>query len=598
MYILGISAYFHDSAVALIHKGQIVAAAEEERFSRLKHDCSFPHQALDFVMEFAGITATDISAVVYYEKPFLKFDRLLEATFSTAPSGFSFFKDSFPTWLKDKLFLKQTLKKELLTHHFQNPNLQFSEHHLSHAASAFYPSPFSSAAVLCLDGVGEWTTTSLWRADSEGMELIEEQVFPHSLGLFYSAFTAYCGFKVNSDEYKVMGLAPYGQSLYTEILKKHFIEIKDDGSFRLNMSLFDFMKKSSMLNFNQASKLLGFPARKNGSAIDDCYCDLAASVQKITEEIVLKLATNLKNKTGEENLCLAGGVALNCVANGLISDSKIFKNIWIQPAAGDSGGALGAAYSAYYLKDFLKKKTDFSDTQNGSLLGPAFTSSAIKDLLKEQGRSYQEFESQSELFDAICQLLIEGQIGGLFQGRMEYGPRALGSRSIIADPRMPDGQRKINLSIKFRESFRPFAPAVLKEAVEEYFDVQNMSPYMLIVAKLKKHLRHNQTQIESARGLAKQKILTSDLPAIIHVDYSARLQTLDEAIHPFFTKLVKTFYAKTGCPALVNTSFNINGEPIVCRPSEALTCFDKTGLSFLVLENCLVLKHEKKGINK
>ncbi len=598
MYILGISAYFHDSAVALIHKGKIIAAAEEERFSRLKHDSGFPHKALDFVMEFAGITASDISAVVYYEKPFLKFDRLLEATFSIAPRGFSFFKDSFPTWLKDKLFLKQTLKKELRTHKFHNPSLQFSEHHLSHAASAFYPSPFKTAAILCLDGVGEWTTTSLWRANSDGMELIEEQVFPHSLGLFYSAFTAYCGFKVNSDEYKVMGLAPYGQNHYTEVLKKHFIEIKDDGSFRLNMDLFDFMKKSSMLNFKQASKLLGFPPRVNGSSIEDCYCDLAASVQRITEEIVLKLATSLREKTGEENLCLAGGVALNCVANGLISDSKIFKNIWIQPAAGDSGGALGAAFSAYYLKDFLRKKTEFSDTQNGSLLGPSFSSSAIKDLLREQGRSYQEFESQSELFEKVCQLLAAGHIGGLFQGRMEYGPRALGSRSIIADPRMPDGQRKINLSIKFRESFRPFAPAVLKEAISDYFEVQNMSPYMLIVARLKEHLRHNQNEIEGARGLAKQKILTSDLPAIIHVDYSARLQTLDEEIHPYFTKLVKAFYDKTGCPALVNTSFNINGEPIVCKPSEALTCFDKTGLSFLVLENCLIIKEDKGGFSK
>lgn len=595
MNIIGISAYFHDSAACLVRDGKILAAAEEERFTRVKHDSSFPARSLKYLSDEYGLSPSNVAAVVYYEKPFLKFDRLLENTLAFVPRGLSFFQDSFPTWLNDKLFLKQKLKKELRHSGLGGCDLFFGDHHLSHAASAFYPSPFEEAAVMCLDGVGEWTTTSLWMGRGRQLEPLVELTYPHSLGLFYSAITAYCGFKVNSDEYKVMGLAPYGRPTYQEILEKHFIHMLEDGSFHLNMKGFDFGRRQRMLDLKWAADLLGFPARVPGSELGQAYCDLAHSAQKVTEKIVLRLAQTLKKKTGMKKLCLAGGVALNCVANGLLAEQGLFEDIWIQPAAGDSGGSLGAALSYFYQHQAQERVLCSPDSQQGSLLGPHYNREEIELALKDCPYSIQRFDNREELYEKMATLLERGQMGGFFQGRMEFGPRALGARSIIADPRLKDGQSKLNLLIKFRESFRPFAPAILEEHVKDYFDFSQTSPFMLKVAKLRPELRVNQQEIEQTDGVAKLKVPTSDIPAVVHVDYSARLQTLSERHHPEFTKLVRAFYKKTGCPILVNTSFNVQGEPIVCSPQEALSCFEKTGLHFLALEHALIQKEPLDG---
>lgn len=590
MYIIGISAYFHDSAAALLCGDCIVAAVEEERFSRIKHDNSFPDKSIAFLLEYAGIQPTQVKAVVYFEKPFTKFDRLLENTFGFAPRGFTFFKDSFPSWIKEKLFLKQKIRKELKAFGLDQTPILFSDHHRSHAASAFFPSPFMDAAVLCIDGVGEWTTTSMWHGQGNRLENLASQKYPHSLGLFYSAITGYCGFKVNSDEYKLMGLAPFGEPKYVEVLEEQFIDIKPDGSFHLNMQLFDFGRRQAMFCVSKVSKLLNLPPRNRDQELSAEYADLAHSAQKVTEKIILLLAQTIQKKTGSKNLCLAGGVALNCVANGLIASSNIFEKVWIQPAAGDSGGSLGAALSYYYEGMASERLNRDHDQQQGSLLGPSFSLEYIENLLKRLNRKYQKFDHTLDCDQYVAQLLSQGLIGGFFQGRMEFGPRALGSRSIIADPRLEDGQSRINRLIKFRESFRPFAPAILREHAEDFFEPVGDSPYMLVVSQLKPQLRMNETQMKNHRGLGKIKIKTSSLSSVVHVDYSARLQTISRNHHPRFHQLISCFKDKTGCPAIVNTSFNVNGEPIVCTPEEALHCFDHTGLHFVVLENFILMK--------
>jgi carbamoyltransferase len=593
MYIIGISAYFHDSAATLLKDGKIIAAVEEERFSRVKHDNTFPDKSIQFLLTYSGVQANEIQAVVYFEKPFSKFDRLLENTFAFAPRGFSFFKDSFPSWIKEKLFLKQKIRKELKVFGLDKAAILFSDHHRSHAASAFFPSPFKDAAVLCIDGVGEWTTTSLWKGTDRQLECLFTQKYPHSLGLFYSAITGYSGFKVNSDEYKLMGLAPYGEPRYVDILEEYFIDIKEDGSFHLNMELFDFGRKQSMFDNNKVKKILGLAPRSQNQELTIEYADLAQSAQKVTEKIILRLAKTLQQLTNQKNLCLAGGVALNCVANGLLAQGNLFEKIWIQPAAGDSGGSLGAAMS-YYHEGLKKPRLENQgDQQQGSLLGPSYNEAYIESLLKAKNRKYQKFQTTLECDQFVAQLLSKGLIGGFFQGRMEFGPRALGSRSIIADPRLEDGQSRINRLIKFRESFRPFAPAILLEHVEKYFEPIGESPYMLVVSKLKKMHRLNSEKMSTERGLGKIKIKTSELSSVVHVDYSARLQTISKDYHSRFHQLIDSFYELTGCPAVVNTSFNVNGEPIVCTPDEALNCFDQTGLHFVVLENFLLLKDKK-----
>lgn len=590
MHILGLSAYFHDSAAALLRDGEVVAAVEEERFSRIKHDSGFPARAIDYVMESVSLSPDEIDAVVYYEKPFLKFDRLLENTFAFAPRGFSFFCDSFPTWMKDKLYLRQTLKAELKKLGFTRLNLKFSEHHLSHAASAFYPSPFSEAAILCLDGVGEWCTTSLWMGKGREIELLAEIDYPHSLGLFYSAFTAYCGFHVNSDEYKVMGLAPYGQDRYSDLLKKHFIDIKNDGSFRLNMKLFDFGRRSAMLNFEKTRELLGVEKRNAGDLLTQEHCDLAHSTQLVLEEVILKLADGLKRRTGAKYLCMAGGVALNCVANGLILENKIFDQVWVQPAAGDSGGALGAALAYHHLGLNRERKVEMVDAQKGSLLDPEFSRDEVKDALSRHGLRFREFHNKSELYETLALELDKGKIGGLFQGRMEFGPRALGARSILADPRLSDGRERVNKLIKFRENFRPFAPAILKAHLKTYFDLNQEAPYMQIVAKLKSDHRREEERLKKSKLWDKLSVDHTDLRSVVHVDYTARLQTLCSDRHESLTLATQAFYERTGCPVLLNTSFNVKGEPIVCTPDDGIRCFLSNALDFLAIDHFLVLK--------
>tara|TARA_Y100000588_G_C14266148_1_gene929967 strand:+ start:1809 stop:3647 length:1839 start_codon:yes stop_codon:yes gene_type:complete len=597
MYILGISAFYHDSAACLIKDGKIIAAAQQERFTRLKHDAGFPHQAIAYCIEEANIAASNVSYVVFYEKPFVKFERLLETYLAFAPKGFPSFASAMPLWIKEKLFQKSILLKELSKSLGNVINwrerLLFSEHHLSHAASAFYPSPFESAAVLTLDGVGEWTTTSLAVGKGKSLKVIKEIHFPHSLGLLYSAFTYYTGFKVNSGEYKVMGLAPYGEPKYADLINEKLIRVAEDGSFQLDMSYFDYATGLTMTNRKFAT-LFGGPPRKSECELTQRDMDLAASVQKVIEDIVGKLAKSIAEETGEKNLCLAGGVALNCVANGRLLREKTFDNIWIQPAAGDAGGALGAALSAWYVyhaKD--RKLSSQRDEMHGAYLGPGYSDDEIETSLNEYGAKYHKL-SKSDLIERVATALSEEKVIGWMQGRMEFGPRGLGGRSIIADPRSSVMQKQLNLKIKYRESFRPFAPSVLREHISEWFEHDTDSPYMLLVADVKKDKRCTMTEKEEALfGIDKLNVRRSSVPAITHVDYSARIQTVHSDTNPRYHAVISKFYEKTGCPLVVNTSFNVRGEPIICTPGDAFKCFMGTELDVLAIGNCLLLKEEQ-----
>ena len=594
--ILGISAYYHDSAAALLSSGDIVAAAQEERFSRKKHDPGFPKNAIAYCLKEAGIRLGEIDQIVFYDKPLVKFERLLETYLSYAPNGLRSFMAAMPIWLKEKLYLKSTLKKELAAlaecKASELPELLFAEHHQSHAASAFFFSPFMSAAVLCLDGVGEWATTSAWLGEGNTIDPLWEIHFPHSLGLLYSAFTYFAGFRVNSGEYKLMGLAPYGTPKYVDLILDKLLDLKEDGTFRLDMRYFNYCTGLTMTN-NKFADLFGGPPRQAETDITQREMDIAASIQIVTEEVVLRLARTLHVETGQENLCLAGGVALNCVANGRILREGPFKELWIQPAAGDAGGAVGAAAVAWYEGAGRQRSVNGKDAMKGAYLGPCFTNDEIRRKLDGMGAKYTELET-SELMEKVATVVAEENVVGWFQGRMEFGPRALGGRSIIGDPRSAKMQTVMNLKIKYRESFRPFAPSVLSERVSDYFDLESSSPYMLIVAPVKEELRVPLTEDQRKLfGIEKLKLERSELPAITHVDYSARVQTVHADTNPRYHQVLKAFERKTGCGVLVNTSFNVRGEPIVCTPEDAYRCFMRTEMDYLVLENCLLDKNEQ-----
>jgi carbamoyltransferase len=598
MKILGISAYYHDAAACLVVDGEIVAAAQEERFTRIKHDAAFPVHSAHYCLSAAGIVASDIDKVVFYDKPFLKFERLLETYLAFAPRGFASFVTALPVWLKDKLFQKKVISDALSEHLGAGidwtSRLLFSEHHLSHAASAFYPSPFEDAAVLTMDGVGEWTTTSLAVGKGNQLSVHKEIHFPHSLGLLYSAITYYTGFKVNSGEYKVMGLAPYGEPKYASLMKDHLIDIKEDGSFHLDMQYFDYCTGLKMTNA-RFDKLFGGPRRAPESALTQREMDLAASVQAVTEEVVIKLARGIQKSTGLKNLCLAGGVALNCVANGKLLRENIFENIWIQPAAGDAGGAVGAALGAYHLMLNQPRAVQSSDAMKGSYLGPEYSQADIEARLREAGAVFTTVTT-AEMIDCTATALAEGKSVGWHQGRMEFGPRALGGRSIIADPRSPAVQKQLNLKVKYRESFRPFAPSVLREDVSDWFDINVDSPYMLFVADVVKTRQLPMTvEQEQLFGIEKLNVPRSEIPAVTHVDYSARIQTVHEQTNPLYYKLIKKFKELTGCPVLVNTSFNVRGEPIVCTPEDAFNCLMGTEIELLVVGNCLMRKEDQNS---
>lgn len=601
MYILGISCFYHDSAAALIKDGDILAAAQEERFTRKKHDSSFPENAIRYCLEEAKISLREVSEIVFYDKPLVKFERLLSTYLAYAPHGFFSFIAAMPVWLKEKLFIKTILKKSLAEigkcKTNEVPRLLFAEHHQSHAASAFYPSPFEKAAVLCLDGVGEWATTSVWLGEGNQLKPIWEIDFPHSLGLLYSAFTYYSGFKVNSGEYKLMGLAPYGEPKYVDLIYQHLIDLKEDGSFQLNMDYFNYATGLTMTN-RKFDKLFGGPPRKAESEVTQREMDLARSIQVVTEEVVLRLARSIHKDLGVENLCLAGGVALNCVANGRLLREGPFKNIWIQPAAGDAGGALGAALAAWYEQHEQPRKVDAKDSMKGSYLGPRFSNDQIQLALDKSGAHYQKLED-SILIPKLSKILEEGNVVGWFQGRMEFGPRALGGRSIIGDARNAKMQSVMNLKIKYRESFRPFAPAVAVDRVSEYFELDRPSPYMLIVAPVKESLRiQPNADQEKLFGIDRLNVARSSLPAITHVDYSARIQTIHPETNPRFYALIKEFEAQTGSAVLVNTSFNVRGEPIVSTPEDAYRCFMRTEMDYLVLENFILAKKDQPVVEK
>ena len=602
MYILGISAFYHDSAACLIKDGEIIAAAQEERFTRIKHDPAFPRHAVKYTVEAAGISADDVDHVVFYEKPFPKFERLLETYLAFAPKGFRSFAAAMPLWIKDKLFQKtvlvEALKETLGEDIDWRARLLFSEHHISHAASAFYPSPFESAAVLTLDGVGEWTTTSVAIGDGHALDVLKEIHFPHSLGLLYSAFTYYTGFKVNSGEYKVMGLAPYGEPKYVDLIKEHLIRIADDGSFQLNMRYFDFATGLKMTN-QRFDALFGGPPRTAEALLTQREMDLAASVQKVTEEVLLKLGKHIAAETGQRNLCLAGGVALNCVANGILLRENVFEKIWIQPAAGDAGGALGAALSAWHLHLGKERRVPATrDAMKGAYLGPCFSDQQIEASLTDCGAVWHRMDDAG-LIDRVAGAIADGKAVGWMQDRMEFGPRALGARSIIADPRSPEMQKQLNLKVKYRESFRPFAPSVLSEHVGEWFDHSVDSPYMLLVSDVRADKRRKMTSDEEALfGIDKLNVPRSSIPAITHVDYSARIQTVHADTNPRYHALISSFFDKTGCPLLVNTSFNVRGEPIVCTPEDAFRCFMGTELDVLAVGNCLLWKEEQDAALK
>ena len=596
--ILGISAFYHDSAAALIVNGDIVAAAQEERFSRKKHDPRYPFNAVNYVLSEGKLKLSEVDHIVFFEKPFLKFERLLETYMAFAPKGFQSFSLSMPIWLREKLFQKKFLFEKLQKHDekFKDiTKIKFSEHHYSHAASAFYPSPFKEAVVLTLDGVGEWATTTVAIGKDNNLEMIKEIHFPHSLGLLYSAFTYYTGFKVNSGEYKVMGLAPYGKPKYKDLIIKELMDLKEDGTFKLNMKFFNYATGLTMTN-NKFSDLFGRPVRDpKKDLLEDFHMDIAASIQAVTEEIVIRLTKNIANEYKIKNLCLAGGVALNCVANGKILRDKIFENLWIQPAAGDAGGSLGAAL-AYWFHELKKPRIKFYDQMKGAYLGPKFSDDYIEKSLKKLKGKYSK-KTSDEISLMVAKELSNSKIVGWFQGRMEFGPRALGGRSIIADPRSEKMQRELNLKIKFRESFRPFAPSVLREELSNWFELNCDSPYMLLVSDIKKNKQIAMSKKDSKLfGIDKLNIKRSSIPAITHVDYSARIQTVHKETNIKYYNLLKEFNRITGCPILVNTSFNVRGEPIVCSIEDAFNCFMGTNLDILVIENFILFKKDQDQI--
>jgi carbamoyltransferase len=592
MNVLGISAFYHDSAAALVRDGAIVAAAQEERFTRHKHDSGFPSAAVRYCLADSRISGADVDRVVFYEKPLIKFERLIETYLAFAPRGFGSFRKAMPLWIGEKLFQRDLLGKALAD---IDPDLAlghkllFSEHHFSHAASAFYPSTFERAAVLTMDGVGEWATTSMAVGNGAELAIVKEIHFPHSLGLLYSAFTYYTGFKVNSGEYKVMGLAPYGEPKYAGQILDTLIDVKDDGSFRLNLDYFDFCAGLTMTN-PRFERLFGGRPRRPEERLEQRHMDLAASIQAVTEEVVLRLTRAIAKETGEENLCLAGGVALNCVANGRVLREGRFKRIYAQPAAGDSGGALGAALAAYYIQERQPRAVRNSDAMNGAFLGPAYAQIDIERRLRRAGARFAVVDDAA-LIGQTAQALASGQAVGWHQGRMEFGPRALGGRSILADPRSPTMQRTLNLKVKFRESFRPFAPAILRERVADWFELDGESPFMLFVAGVRpEHCRKMSEEEQGLFGIDKLNVPRSDIPAVTHVDYSARIQTVHSETNPRFHALLSRFEQLTGCPVLVNTSFNVRGEPIVDTPEDAFRCFMGTGLDLLAIGNCVLAK--------
>jgi carbamoyltransferase len=584
-YILGISAYYHDSAAALLSGGAIVAAAQEERFSRKKNDERFPRHAVAFCLKQAGLQESDLDAVVFYDKPIIKFTRLLESYLAVAPGGWSTFPRALPSWLGQKLNLRGTIRQEMPGLRAAAPVL-FTEHHQAHAASAFFPSPFEDAAILTVDGVGEWATTTVGIGRGHEVELLQEMRFPHSLGLLYSAFTAYCGFRINSGEYKLMGLAPYGEPKYVESIRTHLVDVKDDGSLQLNLDYFHFLRGWRMTNAKFDS-LFGGPRRLPETPVEQRHMDIARSIQVVTEEILLRLARHARKLTGLPRLCMAGGVALNCVANGLILREKIFEEIWIQPAAGDAGGALGAALAVWHMRpdDPQPRSVQFPDSMQGAFLGPEFSAEEIEAVLRSHGALYQKMDTIA-LVDEVAGLLAEGKIVGWVQGRMEFGPRALGHRSILGDPRAPAMQSILNLKVKFRESFRPFAPAVLLERAPEYFELDSASPYMLMVAPV--HPAQRLAPPTRSVGLERLKQLRSTIPAVTHVDDTARVQTVTAEQNPLFHSILQRFEERTGCPVLVNTSFNVRGEPVVCSPDDAYRCFCNTEMDYLAVGDFLL----------
>jgi len=595
LYILGISCYYHDSAAAIVHDGEIIAAAQEERFTRKKHDFNFPTNAIAYCLSEAHISPADLGLVVFYDKPLIKFERILETYLAYAPKGISSFLMAMPLWLKEKLWIPNQIRSELGT--FEGKIL-FTDHHESHAASAFYPSPFQRAAFLTMDGVGEWTTTSYGVGIDNLIEILAEQKFPHSLGLLYSAFTYFTGFKVNSAEYKVMGLAPYGEPKYVKAIYDHLIDLKEDGSFKMNMDYFDYCAGLKMTG-RKFDQLFGGPPRQGESKLTQREMDLTCSLQEVTEEIMLRQARHVRKETGEKNLVLAGGVALNCVGNGRILREAGFDNIWIQPAAGDAGGALGGALFAWYGYLGNKRVADgITDKQKGSYLGPEFKDAEVESFLSRVGANAKKLDREN-LLDTVADLIAQENVIGWFQGRMEFGPRALGARSIIGDARSKKMQSVMNLKIKFRESFRPFAPSVLEEHVSDYFEIDRASPYMLLVAPVVKKSRFPMTEQEDALfGIDKLNVPRSSIPAVTHIDYSARIQTVDKHTNPLYHELISRFYAKTGCPVIINTSFNVRGEPIVCRPEEAYKCFMRTEMDYLVLGSYLLSKKDQPELNE
>lgn len=594
MYILGISAYYHDSAAAILKDGNIMAAAQEERFTRKKHDASFPKNAIDYCLKKEGISVKEINYVAFYDKPFVKFERILETYLAYAPIGIRSFIKAIPLWIKKKLWMKELIKKEM----GYEGTIIFPEHHESHAASAFFPSPYKEAAILTADGVGEWATASFGIGEDNKISLKAEIKFPHSLGLLYSAFTYYTGFKVNSGEYKVMGLAPYGNPTFKDLILKELVDLKEDGSFKLNMKYFNYCAGLTMTN-KKFHNLFGAPPRKPESKLTQKYMDAARSVQEVTEEIMLRMAKHIHKVTGKENLVLAGGVALNCVGNGRILRESPFKNIWIQPAAGDAGGALGAALFAWHQCLGSKRVVDNkNDLQSGTYLGPEYTNEEIIRFLKDKKAPFTQIETGS-IPERIADLIASEKVIGWFQGRMEFGPRALGARSIIGDARSPKMQEIMNLKIKFRESFRPFAPSVLKEKASEYFDIEGESPYMLLVAPVKEEKRRKITaEEEKLFGFTKLNVVRSEIPAVTHVDYSARIQTVNNKTNPLYYAMIKKFDEKYKCPAVINTSFNVRGEPIVASPEDAYMCFMRTNMDYLIMGNILLEKKHQKPLDK
>ena len=596
MRIVGISAFYHDSAAALVVDGEIVAAAQEERFTRKKHDARFPQQALEYCLREAGISLDKVDLVAFYDKPFLKFERLLETYLAFAPRGFASFQMAIPVWLREKLFLKNYLAGELKQHRPDfdwNERLVFSEHHLSHAASAFYPSPFTSAAVLTLDGVGEWATSSVALGQDNRLQVIKEIHFPHSLGLLYTAFTYYIGFKVNSGEYKLMGLAPYGEPRFAGLILDKLIDLKTDGSFRLDLDYFNYCVGLTMTN-SRFDALFGQPPRTPEQLLTQFHMDIAASIQQVLEEILLRMTRSLARETGERNLCLAGGVALNCVANGKVLRDRQFENIWIQPASGDAGGAIGAALCAYHLyRGQPRQPKPGLDGMNGSFLGPQFGQREIEQRLQAVDAKFTVLDDTAVIAGAVDALTAQKALGW-FQGRMEFGPRSLGARSILGDPRSPGMQKLLNLKVKYRESFRPFAPAVLREDVKDWFELDCDSPYMLLVADVQPGRRRVMTEAESKLfGIDKLNVPRSEIPAVTHIDYSARVQTVHQETNPRFHSLLSAFKQRTGCPVLVNTSFNVRGEPIVCTPEDAFRCFMGSEIETLVIGNCVLQKEQQ-----